>query len=182
MGDSFDPLKLEDWGYLFVLLCLQALVQWWLVRRAKKRNLSLNLNTDELSVEEIAKAWTKGHIKSGFHSVLPVMGLVALLFILGLVFVVLEQLLLGVLFMISSLIFLLTQAYKRRVLDLNALDEDKFQELQEYYADNREALVAEALSDPEVIEVMNTWSSWIRKYNLRTTKSKNFRPMRDPSD
>lgn len=182
MGDNFDPLKPEDWVYLFVILCFQALLQWWLVRKAKKRNLSLNLNTDELSVEEIAKAWIKGHIISGFHRVLPIMGLVALLCILGLVFIALEQFLLGIILMISTFLFLIGQAYKRRVLDLNALDEDKFQELKEYYADNREALVAEALSDPEVIQVMATWSSWIRKYNLRTTKSKNFRPMRDPSD
>jgi hypothetical protein len=182
VGDTFDPLKPEDWGYLFVMLCFQALLQWWIVRNAKKKNASMNLNTDELSVEEIAKAWTKGHIKSGFHQALPIMGLVILLFVTGLVFVVLEQLLLGALVIISALIFLLTQAYKKRVLDLMALDEDKFQELKEYYAENKEALVAEALSDPEVIQVMQTWPSWIRKYNLRTTRLKNFRPMRNQHD
>jgi len=177
-----ELLKPENWGYLAGLIGLMAFIQWWTGRRAKNKNKSLNIDTDVLPIEDIARAWTKGHIKSGAHKGVLVVVLLFLALGIGLVFGALELYLLGLIAVVSAIVFLLIQVQKQKVVDLFALDEDRFQELKEYYADNRETLIADALKDPEVIEAMAKWPSWIRKYNLRSTKFKNFRPMRNQHD
>jgi len=177
-----ELLKPENWGYLAGIIGLMAFLQWYVVRSAKNKNESLNLDTDAMSGEEIARAWTKGHIKSGAHKVFVVLGVTFSLIGIALVFVVLEQLLITLTFAIAAMIFLVSRLRKLRVVDLMALDEDKYQELKQYYADNRETLISDALNDPEVIQAMEKFPSWARKYNLRATKFKNFRPMRNQYD
>ena len=182
LESMLELLKPENWGYLAGLIGLMAFIQWWTGRRARNKNKSLNIDTDVLPVEDIARAWTTGHIKKGAHKDVLVVVLLFLALVIGLALVALEQYLLGLIAMVSVIVLLLIQVQKLKVVDLLALDEDRFQELKEYYADNRETLVADALKDKEVIETMEKWPSWIRKYNLRATKFKNFRPMRNPND
>lgn len=177
-----ELLKPENWGYLLGLIALLVLVQWSVKRSAKKNNEELKIDTDELSVPELARVWTKGNIKAGSHKVFVALGSMCLVVGIGLVFVAFDQLLLAIAIMLTSFVIPFTQMRKLRVVNLLTLDEDKYQELKKYYAENREALIAEALNDPEVIQVMTRWPVWIRNFNLRATRFKNFRPVRNQYD
>jgi hypothetical protein len=180
--NAFELLKPENWGYLVGLMGFMGLIQWLGVRSSKKNNNALNLDTDELSIQEIARAWTKGHILAGAHRTLFTLTLTCVICAIGLVFLAFDLSILAIAIMIFSLIFAFVQLRKIKVIDLTLLSDGQFEELKEYYDINREALTTEVLNDTEVIQAMNEWPSWIRKYNLRAARSKNFRPVRNKRD
>lgn len=179
---AIELLKPQNWGYLAGLIGLMVFFQWWVKSSAKRKNAELKIDTDALSAEEIAKVWTKGQIKVGQHTGALAILIMGAALCIGLVFVAFDQFIVALVFMIGTLIAPLVMIRRLRVVDLMALDEEKFQELSDYFAANKDALITEALNDPEVIQAMAKWPALVRKFNLRSFRSKNFRPRRNQYD
>jgi len=180
---DLDLTKPENWLVLLAGLAFLGVIQYLMSKRAKKANRSLGLNLEEMSVEEIAKAWVKDNLKRGSHQGFWVIGLMLVFMSLGLVailFLPVEIALVLLFLALLSPLYILM--FRWKFLNLMELDSRTFEEVKNYVKENRVKLVDEGLKDPEVIAIQEKWPSWILKFNLKTFYSKNFYPRTSPND
>lgn len=180
--EAFELLKPENWGYLAGMIALLAVVEWWSRTSAKKRNTRLNLDLENMSAQEIALAWTKAQLKVGPHVMYQELALLSFSTILGLALIAFDLLGLGVIIMLLGFVIAISRISKLRVVDLRVLPDSHFEEVKEYFAANKDAIIEQVQKDPEVIQAMAKWPKWAIKLNKSHVRRKSFRPMRDKYD
>lgn len=179
---ALQLLKPENWGYLAGLIALLALVEWWSRTSAKKRNTRLNLDLENMSAQEIALAWTKAQLKMGQHVMFKELAYLCGFMAIGLVLVAIDQLLLAIVVMVLGMGIALSRISKLRVVDLRVLADSHFEEVKEYFALNKDAIIEQVQKDPEVIQAMAKWPKWTVKLNNSLIRRKSFRPIRNQYD
>lgn len=183
MSSDLDLSKPESWLILAIGGVMLGLAQYLMRKRAKATNKNLGVDLDDMSVPEIAKAWTKSVLMTGQHQGLVMLAVMFALFVVALVFGLYEFYLVALVFsVLSILIPLFLLLYKPKTLNLMQLESNTFTEVKEYFKANKLELLDEGLKDPEVIAAQNKWPGWLLKLNLKMFYSKSFYPKLSPSD
>ena len=183
MSSDLDLTKPESWLVLAIGGAVLALVQYLMRKRAKATNKNLGLNLDEMTVPEIAKAWTKSVLMAGQHQGIVMLAVMIALIAVALVFALFESYIIAlVVSVLSILIPLALVLYKPKTLNLMQLESNTFTEVKEYFKANKIQLLDEGLEDPEVIAAQEKWPGWLLKLNLKMFYAKGFYPKLNPSD